>query len=143
MKGLANTLGVAVIVVGAVCFDTALAQDTKLLPPEQRQGDVVFVTGGIGSDEADVLKKIAWAYPLELEFVQHATPRAEFLADVKVVIKDARGKTILDTRSEGPYLLARLPPGTYSITAETDEGLKRHTVAVTAKGHQRVVFEWR
>ena len=114
------------------------------LPAEQSQGAVRYISGGIGLDESEAIKRAASKYPLALEFYMTATPRNEYLSDVSVVVKDRAGKTVLDTVSGGPFLLASLATGTYSVTATTKEGnAQRRSVEVKSGGHQRLVFTWK
>ena len=129
---------VAALLLAAV---PALADD--LLPTGHRQGPVTYVSGGIGVDEAKAMEKAEQRYPLTVEFVHKlSNGRGEFLAGDKVVIRDAKGKVDLNTVTEGPILLASLPPGKYSIDA-TDNGKSEHRV-VNVKAHApaRVVFQW-
>jgi hypothetical protein len=114
----------------------------SLLPPEQKQGSIVYVTGGIGLDEAKAVERMARNYPLTLEFLVKAQPRAEFTAAVKVIVTDHTGKVVLDTLCEGPFLLARLPPGRYTVTAEQAGETKTRHVQVVDKSAKRVIFEW-
>ena len=62
------------------------------LPPLQTQGQTEYLTGGIGLDESEAIKKEGRSWPLMLEFVQSgavdAAGRAEYISDVKIVIKD-------------------------------------------------------
>jgi hypothetical protein len=112
------------------------------LPPEHVQGTVVYRSGGIGHDEAAAMRKAEAQYPLSIEFIKHAKPTDEHLANVSVTIKDEKGTTELSTISDGPILLAKLPPGKYTIAA-TDRGLtKMHDVVIAAKKPERVIFDW-
>jgi enamine deaminase RidA (YjgF/YER057c/UK114 family) len=120
----------------------AAAADSNISPAQGTQGNVSFVSGGVGEDEAAAMKSAAAGYPLELQFVQKATPRDEFLADVKVRITDRAKNVVLDTVTSGPFLLARLPAGTYQIEADHAGLTKRHTVDVRAGKHSRAVFVW-
>jgi len=74
--------------------------------------------------------------------VRSAEPRAEYLAGTHVAIRDASGNTVLDTDSDGPFLLARLPDGRYTIEA-SNKG-ERKSVQVDVNGARPVhrVFEW-
>jgi len=112
------------------------------LPAEMVQGQVRFVSGGIGLDEARAFRHAERNYPLTLEFADSAKPRDEFTAGVRVVIRDAKGRTVLDTVSSGPFVLAKLPAGRYDIRA-TQEGktLERHATVVEAKA-SHVGFLW-
>ena len=109
----------------------------------EMQGNVTFMSGGVGDDEAAAMKSAAPGYPLELHFVQKATPRDEFLADVKVRITDRRSRNVvLDTVAKGPFLLAKLPSGSYNIEADHVGVVKRQTIEVRAGKHSRSVFVW-
>ncbi|HTP99915.1 MAG TPA: carboxypeptidase-like regulatory domain-containing protein [Casimicrobiaceae bacterium] len=84
------------------------------------------------------MKSLAVQYPLDLVFLQNA----EYLADVQVRITDAEGDVLLDTRSEGPYLLAALPDGRYTIIAECAGTSETRHANVSHGKHQMIVFEW-
>ena len=122
---------------------TAYCAGADLMPPEQKQGEVAYLTGGIGEDEARVIEGRAKDYPLTLEFLVKARPRAEFTADVKVMIKDHAGKVVLDTVAQGPFLLVRLPSGKYTIDASRERESKTRHVRLIAKRPTRVIFEWK
>lgn len=112
------------------------------LPAEKVQGEVHYVSGGIGHDEALAFERAERRYPLGLEFAKKAKPRNEFTADVEVLIRDAKGKTMLDTVSDGPFLLAKLPAGRYDIKATQDgKTLERHAAVVKGKP-THVGFLW-
>jgi hypothetical protein len=119
----------------------SFAADVQL-PPEQRQGPVTFVTGGIGSDERHAFERAEKQYPLTLEFTKQARPRAEFLSDIQVVIQDMKGNEVLNTTTQGPFLLANLPQGEYKVTVRYEGNTKQSTVRVDNAAHRRVIFEW-
>ncbi len=112
------------------------------LPAVQTQGSVKYLSGGIGETETAAIKHIAKYYPLELEFVLKAKPKDEYTAGVNVRIKDAHHKMVLNATSDGPFLLAKLPAGKYTVSAERNHQVKIQEVTIAAKDHQRVVFEW-
>ena len=136
-----TTLVASIMISGFVVAGPALS-DTASLPAAQVQGGVSYVTGGIGDDEAAVFKRAAATYPLEMMFVQKARPRDEFLADVRVSVRDRSGNSLLDTTAEGPFLLAKLPPGKYKIEAEYRGQRKQQSVEVRSGAHRRAVFVW-
>jgi len=142
MKSKLTTLAASFILNGLIAAAPVLSADAFPLPPERAQGEVSFITGGIGDDEATAFKNAAPTYPLELLFVQKARPTDEYLADVKVTIRDRSGKLWLDTTAEGPFLLAKLPAGKYQIEADYDGERKRQSVEIRAGKHQRAVFVW-
>ncbi len=116
--------------------------DDGALPPERTQGSVTFISGGIGSDEAEAMKRAASRYSLSIEMASPAGPRAEYVSDVKIDIRDQRGSTVLSTTSDGPFLLANLPPGQYTIDATRDGSVQQRKVAIGAGAHPRVVFSF-
>jgi hypothetical protein len=141
MKAKTSMMAAAIAASGLALSLNAFAAPASYLPPTHRQGDVSYLSGGIGINESDAIKHVAKAYPLELEFVLKAKPKAEYLANIKVQIENAHDKTMLKTTS-GPFLLAKLPAGKYMISANRDGKVIHRQVEVAASGHQRVVFEW-
>ena len=130
------------LVTSLLAASLVLSADESALPAEKIQGNVRYISGGVGEDAAAAFKRAAAKYPLELQFVQKATPRDEFLAGVKVSIRDSASRVSLDATSDGPFLLVQLPAGKYQIEADYDGVLKRHTVEIQAGKHARAVFVW-
>ena len=116
--------------------------DISSLPAPKAQGPISYVSGGIGDDQAGAFKQAARSYPLELLFAQRGTPKDEYVAEVKVTIRDSSGKVLLDTMSDGPFLLAKLPSGKYRIDADYAGQAKHQSVDIQGGKHQRKVFVW-
>lgn len=128
----------------ALSLDAAAAwQAESGAPTAHTQGDVTYLSGGVGRTEASAIKHLARLYPLELEFLHKARPRDEYLANVKVRIEGEHAKRVLDVTSDGPFLLAKLPAGIYTVSAESGGKVEHRTVEIAPKEHRRVVFEWR
>jgi len=139
----ARMLSASLIALGLAVGPMAVAAQIPHLPPEKTQGPVAFRSGGVGLDESMAMREAAPKYALELEFVaKDSAGHGEYLAGNPVVITDEAGKTVLRTESEGPFLLASLPPGRYSVAATDDGRTKEQTVTVAPDKHQRIVFEW-
>ena len=112
------------------------------LPPEHTRGAVVYRSGGIGAGESAAMQAAAGRYPLEVLFAQRdESGAAAYEAGARLAIRDAGGKEVLSTVSEGPFLLARLPAGRYTLTAWRNGNAKTRTVTI-GQQHVRVVFEW-
>jgi hypothetical protein len=109
------------------------------MPEIQRQGDVSFVSGGVGSDETSALKRAQHDWPLAMRFTG---PGSEFIADVHVRIVSASEGAVLDADSRGPYMLVRLRPGRYSVHAVYDGIDQRKTVTIPYHGAARLDFRW-
>ncbi len=120
----------------------AAAAPAGKLPAAHKEGAVTYLSGGASEKEASAIKHAARNYPLELEFLQKAKPKDEYLSNVKVRIKDAKDKMVLDTTSNGPFMLATLPSGKYMVSAERDGKTENRSVEIAPKEHRRVVFEW-
>ena len=136
-----NRIATTVVFAAASALAAGAALATAL-PQEQSQGPVTFLSGGIGKDEALAMKHAEAKYPLSLVFVEKAKPRDEYLASVAVTIKDGKGNTELQATSEGPYLLAKLPDGKYTVTAEHDGKTERRHIVVASAKPKQVVFAW-
>lgn len=106
------------------------------VPQPQKRGDVQFLTGGVGKSERAAIEKEAGAYDLWLTVAERD---GAYLSDVDVRIENDKGQVVLDTRTDGPFLLARLAPGRYSVRALSGgvrAGLR--TVDVPEKGQNRI-----
>lgn len=103
--------------------------------PEARQaGSVPYVSGGVGFEERDALSASARQYNLKLIFA--AREYGSYMSDVRVHIQGARGADVLEAVAEGPWFFAKLPPGTYQVTASAGE--QRQTRRVTVGGGRLV-----
>ena len=126
-----------------LCGMTAASHaDDGTLPAERTEGSVTFVSGGIGKDESEAMKRAASRYSLMIEMSSSGGPRAEYVSGVKIDIRDQRGTTVLSTTSDGPFLLANLPPGQYSIDATWNGKSQQRKVAVAAGAHPRVMLSF-
>jgi hypothetical protein len=112
------------------------------LPPVQTQGTVSYVTGGVGKDSAAAFQAASKDWPAMLEFVVKSKPRDDYLANVKVQVRDAKGHTLLEATSEGPFVLARLAPGTYDVKATFGGKTLDRKLHVQTGQHVREVFVW-
>jgi hypothetical protein len=137
-----SATALALAFAGVVSLQSPAQADSGILSNVQTQGNVSFVSGGVGLDESTAFKQAAASYPLELMFVMASAPRDEYLSDVKVTVRDASRGVVLDTVAKGPFLLARLPSGNYQIEASYGDVTKRQAVNVRSGGHQRATFVW-
>ena len=102
-------------------------------------GGVRYVSGGVGTDSIDRLNSLAGDFNLKLVF---ALKSGSYVSDVGVVIADAKGQTLLDTTSEGPWLLTRLPAGNYQVVATFAGSAVKRQIAVGAEKLRTVDFRW-
>ncbi|WP_321925070.1 carboxypeptidase regulatory-like domain-containing protein [Paraburkholderia guartelaensis] len=128
------------LLVAACAFamaSSALAQTG--MPQTEQQGDISFVSGGVGRDESSALRHARSQWPLSMLFTG---PGSSYVADVHVQIAGAGGASVLDTRSHGPYMLVRLPAGRYTITATYNEVTRTQRVNVAGNGSARATFSF-
>jgi hypothetical protein len=137
-----SALFVASLLVAAPAMSAGNYAAVSQLPPEQKQGNVIYLSGGIGQDAAAAMRREESKFPLTLEFVKHAKPSAEYLSGVNVTIKDHQGTTVLTTVADGPFLLAKLPDGKYTVTADHEGQKKERNIVLAEQKQERFVFEW-
>jgi hypothetical protein len=123
-------------------FAASALADEGTLPPERSQGSVTYISGGIGKDESDAMKQAVSRYSLAIEMASPASPRAQYVADVKIDIRDQRGATVLNTISDGPILLANLPPGRYTVNATKNGASQQRDIVVGSGARPRVMFSF-
>jgi hypothetical protein len=126
------------LVLSCILFSFQVAADSVLKP--QTQGEVTFVSGGVGGDERNAMQALRADYNLSLLFSVQGS--GEYLSEVKVSITDKNGNTFLDTVSDGPMLLASLKPGHYTVTAEVDGQVAHKKATVVANKRTSLSFIW-
>ena len=98
-----------------------------------------YIAGGIGLDESEQMKAAAHGFPLAITV---ASKSGAYLADSQIRIEDARGKAVLDTKLEAPYLLVDLAPGQYKVVATLQGQRQTRSVDIVAKVPAKVVFSF-
>jgi hypothetical protein len=113
------------------------AESTAVQP--QVQGDITFVSGGVGLDEVDAMRALKPNYNLHLLF---ALSSGEYLSDIEVAIFDKKGNAYLQAVSLGPFMLVNLKPGSYYIKARLDGQAISKKVTVTGHKATSLSFIW-
>jgi hypothetical protein len=98
-----------------------------------------FMSGGVGLEERAAMRQMAGNYNTKFIF---ATLSGCYLADVKLSISAAGGKTLLDLTANGPWVYAKLPEGEYHVTAVVEGKKNVQKVAVGSK-FQTLMFDWK
>jgi hypothetical protein len=99
-----------------------------------------YVSGGIGEGEREEMLLILPDYNLKV--VAAAQGSGAFIADVGLVVRDARGETVFETTLDGPWLMGHLPPGRYELQATHGGAMQKRTVTLPATGHRLEYFYW-
>ena len=134
-KLLTSALAVSLLLASPVFAQ----ENTAPAPAIQSQGSITYISGGITADERDAMKPVTKDYNLRLMFALNV---GSYVANVKVKITNGKGKTVLDTVSEGPWLYVKLPAGKYKISAEYHDKLVTRSATVAARKGASATFIW-
>ena len=134
-KSLPQTIA-AFLLVSASLFAVATPNIDEVT---QNAGGIPYASGGIGTESIDRLNVLAADFNLKLVF---ALKSGGYLSDVRVVINDAKGNTLLDATSEGPWFLAKLPAAAYRITATSAGNSVMRQIVVGTARLTTVDFRW-
>ena len=100
---------------------------------------VEYTSGGVGLAARQQLAAQSGQYNLHLEFAY--APEGEYLSEVQVDINDSRGNSVLSTRTDGPWLMAKLPAGSYTVKARYGDATRTQHVNVGG-GKRHVVVRF-
>lgn len=130
------------LLTGALAVSLSLgALAAEALEPKTSVGGVRWVSGGVGSEERAELDALAREYSLKAVFAveQHQA----FLSDVSFAIRKPGAVPVVEGKTEGPWLLVDLPPGTYEVIATAENGeTQRSSVTVGDSGQAQVSFHF-
>lgn len=114
----------------------------EALPEVKTQGGIPYLSGGIGSDESAAIKAAQSRYSLSVTFSSRQDGKDVYQASVPVKVRDATGTIVLDIVTDGPFLLADLLPGSYTVTASVQGVEKQSTAKIAAGQHIKVTMAW-
>ena len=130
------------LVLAALCVAPfAAAQPESALPEVHSAAGVKYIDGGIGKLESEAMLRESKNYPLSLVF--SGGKDNNYVADVGVRVRDAAGKTVLQTTAEGPIVLIELPAGKYIVDVAYRDKTLTQTVGLTPQRPSRVDFHWK
>lgn len=131
-----KTLRVMPVLVALLATPALAADKMRMDSSSDRAGmssssgsSVPIVSGGIGFDSQQAVAAREREYNLKLLFTLN---EGNYVSDVGVEIQDASGRTLVQHESQGPFVLAKLPGGSYNVVA-TYEG-KRQTRRINVGG---------
>ncbi|MEO8738693.1 MAG: hypothetical protein ABI537_03205 [Casimicrobiaceae bacterium] len=111
-------------------------------------GAVDYVSGGIGKNEAEAMKRASAEYALTVELSAtepaptDGPPKSYYISGATLGIRDENGNSVLTTTTDGPFLLARLPDGIYTVDAEWNGVRKSATVTVDGQSRRHIIFNY-
>ncbi len=100
-----------------------------------------YMNGGVGNDEEKLMHRIAHEFPLRLTFSERKD--GEYIANVPVVIFDARGNPVFELPNAGPMLYVMLPDGKYKISARFKGLTESQEVELSGKQGRDLYFHWK
>lgn len=127
---------VALAVAMALSASAAWAVD---FPEPHQQGDVTYVSGGIGSDETDALALVKKDYNL---YLTSTDVTGHYLGGSRILISNAAQGVLVDVVAQGPLFYAHLPNGRYHIESFNGTASKKQSVVIGHGKASRVHFSW-
>jgi hypothetical protein len=100
---------------------------------------IPYVSGGIGEAEQQELKAREGEFNLKLVFT---LVEGNYVADVNVVVTGPKGHALLEHRAEGPFFMARLPAGQYTVAATYEGRTVTRKLSVTEKRLRTEYLRW-
>ena len=100
---------------------------------------VPAVSGGVSLNARDTLRGSESNANVKLVF---ALNTGNYVSDVQVKVTDKSGRLVIDDTSNGPWLLARLPAGSYTAQATYNGSTVTQKFSVGSKGLKTAQFRW-
>ena len=112
----------------AVVLAVSLSPAAFAAPTPQQQNGITYINGGVGQEEQTALKSQRADYNLLLTFATKQS--GAYRSDVQLDITDAKGTNMLSVANTGPMFFAKLPAGTYRISAAAEGKTFKRTVKI-------------
>jgi hypothetical protein len=123
----------------ALVFAGCLAPAASFAAQPKEQNGVSYINGGVGTDEQNAMQALRADYNLRLTFATKQT--GAYRSDVQLDIADTKGASLLSVANAGPMFFAKLPPGTYRISAAAEGKTFRRTVRL-GSGAKEITLHW-
>ncbi len=126
--------------LAAVILTACLTPAAVLAAPTQKQQNgITYVNGGVGEEEQAAMKAQRADYNLLLTFATKQS--GAYRSDVQLDIMDAKGANLVTAANTGPMFFAKLPPGTYRVSAAAEGKTFKRTVKV-GSAPKEIVLHW-
>ena len=102
-------------------------------------GSAPSVSGGVSLNARDTLRGSEKNANVKMVF---ALNTGNYVSDVQVKVTDSQGRLVIDDTSNGPWLLARLPAGSYTANATFNGSTVTHKFSVGKSGLRTAQFRW-
>ena len=101
--------------------------------------DIAYASGGIGINERDVMQTMTADYSLKLEFAVEGS--GAYLSDISVTLRQGTD-TIFQVAGVGPWLLVKLPAGSYRVIAVSGDQTVEAVIDVPESGLASAVLRF-
>ncbi|MGE3770355.1 MAG: hypothetical protein AB7G06_05320 [Bdellovibrionales bacterium] len=102
--------------------------------------NVPTLSGGIGEEEQAQIEQAQGQYNLKVLF---AGVNGDYLSDITYTVRNSTGDIMTHGISKGPYLLLKLPAGSYAFEADYDGQVKSQKFSVKDAGLKKLDFRFR
>lgn len=130
----------ALVAAALIAGGAAPVAADNALPEPQMAGAVQYVTGGVGQRESQAFLEHRREYPLAVEVYAREAGREIYTAGASIEVRTPSGDPVLHAEADGPFLLADVPPGRYTVEATLDGKSERKSVTVEKDRTRRTVF---
>jgi hypothetical protein len=134
-----TTIKIAILSVAMLATAPALSAQPAAAPADKGYAEVQVWSGGVGEEAREALREQAQRANLKVEF---ASLDGRYLSNVKLTVSRS-GRKVLEAISEGPWLFAQLPAGTYKLVASTPVSRQTKTVRLSSGRRSTVLFHLR
>lgn len=122
-------------------LQTVAPSEATPLPEVKTSGAVRYVSGGIPYEQLPAFRQARRDYSLNIEIFQREGDKSVFTADADVQLVNVKtGEVVLETKTDGPYLWAKVPPGQYKVVATLNNQMKEARVTVNGSNPTRAVI---
>jgi hypothetical protein len=121
----------------AAALMAVIATNAHALETQTSNG-VNFIVGGISDDER---AELAGRKDFSL-LVKTAAKAGNYLSDVNVNITTSKGAPVFETSMNGPWLMVRLAPGNYTLSASYNGVNKTQRISIPKSGRREVMLYW-
>lgn len=104
------------------------------------QGDIHYITGGIGDEEMAMLKQREREFNVQLMM---AGTGGHYIGGAMVRVLGESGEELLSVNGAGPYFYVNLKPGKYTLEITARQGgIKKAAITVPASGTVKPVVRF-
>ena len=130
-----RSLAIAALALAACLTSTA----TLAAPTPKQQNGITYINGGVGQEEQAAMQALRADYNLQLTFATKQS--GAYRSDVQLDIMDTKGNTLVSAANTGPMFFARLPAGTYRVSAAAEGKTFKRTVKI-GTAPKEIVLHW-